>query len=161
MAAPLGTISPPFDPGGFLRRTTALALILAGAAAPTSPGRAADAAPALSAEIRETAESLRENAFSGTRASEWIRSLIDRSGPRLSGSPGERASIAWGLETLKSLGFANVRAEKVRVPFWERGVETGEVTAPYPHKLYLTALGGSVATPPAGLEGESLERRSL
>jgi len=144
-----------------LRRTTVLALILAGAAAPTSPGRAADAAPALSAEIRETAESLRQNALSGSRASEWIRSLIDHSGPRLSGSSGERASIGWGLETFKTLGFARVRAEKVRVPFWQRGVETGEVTAPYPHKLSLTALGGSVPTPAAGLEGEIVEVGSL
>src|SRR5207237_2775404 len=126
----------PFELGGFLRRTTALALRLAGAAAPPSPGRAADAAPALSAEIRETAESLRENAFSGTRASEWIRSLIDRSGPRLSGSPGERASIAWGLETLKSLGFVNVGAAKVLMQLWERGVQAGmvsELNAHQPH----------------------------
>ena len=122
---------------------------------------AAESAPVLSPEVRQAAERLRENAFTGTRASEWVRGLIDSSGPRLAGSPGDRASIAWGLATLKALGFANVRSEKVTVPFWERGVETGEVVAPYPHRLFLTALGGSVPTATAGLEGELVEVASL
>ena len=54
-------------------------------------------------------------------------------------------------------GSPNVHAEKVRVPVWQRGVETGEVTAPWPQKLALTALGGSVPTPEGGLEGEIIE----
>ncbi|HEY3172734.1 MAG TPA: M28 family peptidase [Thermoanaerobaculia bacterium] len=144
-----------------MRRTTVLALVLTFAAGLPSPSPAADVSPALAPDIRTTAESLRETAFAGTRASEWIRSLIDHSGPRLSGSPGDRASVAWGLETLKALGFAKVRAEKVMVPVWQRGNESGEVTAPYPHKLFLTALGGSIATPEAGLEGEVVEVGSL
>jgi hypothetical protein len=90
-----------------------------------------------------------------------VRGLVDTAGSRLSGSPGDRAAIAWCLATLKSLGFANVHAEKVMAPFWQRGVETGEVTAPHPHKLFLTALGGSVGTPEAGLEAELLEVGSL
>ena len=144
-----------------MTRTTILALVLTFAAGPPTPSRAADAAPALTPEIRTTAESLREMGFAGTHASEWIRSLIDHSGARLSGSPGDRASVAWGLETLKTLGFAKVHAEKVMVPYWTRGDESGEVTAPYAHKLFLAALGGSVATPEAGLEGEILEVGSL
>ena len=64
-------------------------------------------------------------------------------------------------DTLKALGFANVHAEKVMAPHWERGVETGEVTAPHPHKLFLAALGGSVGTPAAGLEAEVIEVGSL
>lgn len=147
-----------------MRKTLALALsagcaasvagLLRGAA-PATP------APALAPEIRRVAESLRESAFTGTRASEWVRSLIDTAGPRLSGSPGDRAAIAWGLATLKALGFANVHAEKVMAPHWERGVETGEVTAPHPHKLFLAALGGSVGTPATGLEAEVIEVGSL
>ena len=126
-----------------------------------SPLGGAEPPSVLAPEVRRTAEALRETGFGGTRASEWVRGLIDSSGPRLAGSPGDRASIAWGLATLKALGFANVRAEKVTVPFWERGVETGEVIAPYPHKLFLTALGGSVPTASAGLEGDLLEVASL
>ena len=37
---------------------------------------------------------------------------------------------------------------------WERGLEQGHVVSPYPQPLSLTALGGSVATDGAGVEGE-------
>lgn len=100
---------------------------------------------------------LREQALAGTRAADWARGLSDEVGPRLAGSPGDRAAVAWALGVLKAQGFANVRAEKVRVPVWQRGIETGEVTAPYPQKLALTALGGSVSTPEGGLEAEIIE----
>lgn len=146
-----------------MRKTVILALGVGCAAAAgllrgMSP---ATAAPAIPPEIRRVAESLRESAFAGSRASEWVRSLIDTAGPRLSGSSGDKAAIAWGLATLKALGFTNVHAEKVMAPHWERGVETGEVTAPHPHKLFLAALGGSVGTPAAGLEAEVIEVGSL
>jgi carboxypeptidase Q len=92
---------------------------------------------------------------------DWVRGLTDEVGPRLSGSPGDTASIAWALASLKALGFSNVHAEKVMVPAWQRGVETGEVTAPFKQKLVLAALGGSVATPEGGLEAEVVEMASL
>lgn len=133
------------------------AIVLASAPA----AEAADDVPVIPAAVRRTAESLRETAFTGTRASEWVRGLVDTAGSRLSGSPGDKASIAWGVATLKRLGFANVRAEKLMAPYWVRGVETGEVIAPYPHKLFLTALGGSVPTPEGGLEAEILEVANL
>jgi carboxypeptidase Q len=144
-----------------LRRIFALTLTLGCVAAIAARVRGATPSPAISTETRRIAESLRESGFTGTRASEWVRGLVDTAGPRLSGSPGDKASIAWGLATLKALGFANVRAEKVMAPYWKRGVETGEVTAPHPHKLFLTALGGSVGTAESGLEAEVLEVGSL
>ena len=132
-----------------------------GCAAAVAGLRAVTPVPAIPSETRRVAESLRESASAGSRASEWVRGLVDTAGPRLSGSPGDKAAIAWGLATLKALGFANVRAEKVMAPHWVRGAETGEVTAPYPHRLFLTALGGSVGTPAAGLEAELVEAASL
>jgi len=140
------------------RIAPALTAVVLGSAPPAG---AADATPVIPAEVRRTAESLRETAFTGTRASEWVRGLVDTAGSRLSGSPGDKASIAWGVATLKRLGFANVRAEKLMAPYWVRGVETGEVTAPYPHKLFLTALGGSVPTADSGVEAEILEVGTL
>ena len=146
-----------------MRRVLALALTVGCAAAVADRVRGATPAPlpVIAPETRRIAESLRDSGFKGTRASEWVRGLVDTAGPRLSGSPGDKAAIAWGLATLKALGFANVHAEKVMAPHWERGVETGEVTAPYPHKLFLTALGGSVGTPASGLEADVLEVGSL
>jgi hypothetical protein len=90
-----------------------------------------------------------------------VRDLTDRAGPRLAGSTGDTRAVAWALETMRALGLARVRAEPARVPVWRRGPETGEVTAPRPHTLSLTALGGSVGTLPGGLEAEVLEVPSL
>jgi carboxypeptidase Q len=144
-----------------LRRILALALTVGCAAAVAARLRGETPAPAIAPETRRIAESLREEGFTGTRASEWARGLVDTAGPRLSGSPGDKAAIAWSLATLKSLGFANVHAERAMAPHWQRGVETGEVTAPHPHKLFLAALGGSVGTPESGLEADVLEVGSL
>src|ERR1700693_3502374 len=120
------------------------------AAARPAPPPAAE--PPLSPEVRKTAEALRERAFSGTKAADWVRGLTDEVGPRLSGSPQDAVGVAWALAKLKELGFSNVHAEKVMVPAWQRGIETGGVTAPFRQKLVLAALGGSPATPEGGLE---------
>jgi carboxypeptidase Q len=137
-------------------RRVALCLLL-GACARSLP--ASDSA--LAPDIRATAESLRERASSGSEATRWVRELTDRVGPRLTGSPGDAAAVAWALATLKAQGFARVRAEKVVAHVWKRGGESGEITAPYRQPLALTALGGSVATPAGGLEAEVLEVASL
>jgi carboxypeptidase Q len=94
-------------------------------------------------------------------AGDIVRSLSDEVGPRLAGSAGDARAVAWGLRTLRAMGLSNVRAEPVRVPHWERGVERAEVTAPFPHPVAVTALGGSVGTPPDGLEAEVVEVGSL
>ncbi|MBC8646022.1 MAG: M28 family peptidase [Thermoanaerobaculia bacterium] len=115
----------------------------------------------LPAEVRKTAEGLRDRAIAGTRATEWVRGLTDTAGHRMPGSPGDRIAVEWASATLRAHGFSNVRAEKVTVQVWRRGIETGEVTAPHRHRLVLTALGGSVATPEGGLEAEILELPNL
>jgi Zn-dependent M28 family amino/carboxypeptidase len=53
---------------------------------------------------------------------------------------------------LKALGFANVHAEPFAKPSWARGAESAEVVAPFPQKLAVIGLGGSVPTPPQGIE---------
>jgi carboxypeptidase Q len=116
---------------------------------------------ALPAEVRKTAEALRDRALLGTQAADWVRGLTDTAGHRMPGSPGDRIAIEWALATLRAQGFSNVRAEKVTVQVWRRGLETGVVTAPHRHELVLTALGGSVPTPEGGLEAEILEVASL
>jgi hypothetical protein len=143
-----------------LSRFLASTVVVSTLFVPAGPARDVPRA-AIPEEIRRTSESLRERAFGGTRAAEWVRRLTDTAGPRLSGSPGDAAAIAWGLATLKTLGFVNVHAEKVMAPFWVRGVEAGEVTSPSRHQLFLTALGGSVPTPESGLEAALFEVSSL
>ena len=44
---------------------------------------------------------------------------------------------------------------------WERGVETAEVVSPFPQKLVVTALGGSVGTPAEGITAPVVEMKTL
>lgn len=88
-------------------------------------------------------------------------SLADEVGPRLAGSEGDALAVQWALAKMKSLGLSNVHAEKVTVPHWVRGVETADLVVPVKRHLAVTALGGSVATPPSGLEAEVLRVESL
>ena len=55
---------------------------------------------------------------------------------------------------MEASGLSHVRAEPVTVPHWERGAAQGALVSPYRHELALAALGGSVGTPPSGVEGD-------
>ena len=143
-----------------MKRFLSSALLSVALTALSGVSRGADA-PVLSPEVRRVAEALRDRAIEGTRAFEWVQGLTDEVGPRLSGSPQDAVGVAWALAKLKELGFTNVHAEKVMVPAWQRGVETGEVTAPYRQKLALAALGSSPPTPEGGIEAEVVEAASL
>jgi len=66
-----------------------LLLVLAAAAAV----RAAEPGT-LSADDLKTAQVLRDRVAAGSRAADWVRELTDRAGPRLAGSPGDRAAVA-------------------------------------------------------------------
>jgi len=96
-----------------------------------------------------------------SRAYDLVRSLVDEAGPRLSGSPGDKLAVAWAVRTMKELGLENVRAEKVMVPHWERGEESGRIVSPTAHSLVLTALGGSVPTKGKGIEADVVMVDSL
>ena len=127
-----------------------------------TPGASLAQAPAsLAQEVRATASALHKQALAGTRAYDIVRSLTVEVGPRLAGSKGYDAAVAWGLRTLKRLGFSNVHAEKTTVPHWERGAESGEIVSPWPQPVHLAALGGSVGTPAAGVQAQVIEVPSL
>jgi carboxypeptidase Q len=136
-------------------------VVLGGLAASSTFAAGPGPGPTPAAEVQRTATALAENAFRGTRAADWVRSLTDAAGPRPAGSTGDAAAVAWALETMRSIGLVNVRAEPVTVAVWRRGVETGEIVSPHRQPLALAALGGSVATPPDGLEAEVLRVTTL
>lgn len=92
-----------------------------------------------------------------------LQHLTDAIGPRLSGSPGHASAVEWTLQQLRADGL-DAHLEKVVVPRWVRGVETGAILAAPGrtlHPLFLTALGGSAGTPDAGLEAEVVMVRSI
>ena len=85
--------------------------------------------------------------------------LSNNIGPRLSGSKQAQRAVEYVAEEMRKLG-AEVRLQKLKVPHWERGIETGSLIR-FPgmaegtvQKVVLTALGGSVATPESGVSAD-------
>ena len=100
----------------------------------------------------------------------WNRlaELTDTFGQRLSGSDNLKRAIVWAADAMKRDGLENVHTERVMVPRWVRGQESIEMIEPPHHVLPMLGLGGSVGTPPAGVEadvvvvasGDELAKRS-
>jgi Zn-dependent M28 family amino/carboxypeptidase len=122
---------------------------------------AATGVPRFSPAQLAEARAVRDRALTDDTAYELIRSLTSRVGPRLAGSPGDSAAVTWALDQLRSLGFQNVRAERVKVPVWRRGDCRVELVSPWPQSCVAAALGGSEATPPGGIEAEVLPVTNL
>lgn len=124
--------------------------LISGQTGPTPP------APAWLAAIRGDVSRLIKAATSDNFA--WMRlaELTDTFGSRFSGSEGLERAIDWAVETMKADGLENVRKEPVRVPRWIRGYESAEITSPQRSPVAMLGLGGTVATPPGGLEAEVL-----
>lgn len=118
-------------------------------------------ADTLPPDTATVAGELRAAALADTTALELLRRLTVEVGPRFAGTPGDAASVAWAERTMRQLGLANVRIEPVTVPRWVRGEAAGEILSPYPQKLHLLALGGSVGTPPGGVTAPVVEVGSL
>jgi hypothetical protein len=111
--------------------------------------------PQLIAQLRQ----LHAAALSDDYAYLQLAHLCNNIGPRLSGSPQAQHAAQYVAAEMRRVGL-DVQLEKVMVPHWVRGIETGELlqfTGQAPgttQKIVLTALGGSVATPADGLTAE-------
>lgn len=109
----------------------------------------------LLAELKQ----LQQAALASEYAYKQVAHLSNNIGPRLSGSPQAEHAVKYVADELRQLGL-DVRLEKVMVPHWVRGIETGELvqfTGQAPNttqKIVLTALGGSVATRPEGITAD-------
>ena len=109
----------------------------------------------------DSVAAIQREELSGSHAYTIVRSLCDEVGPRLAGSPGDRAAVGWATRTMQGLGLSGVHTESVRVTHWERGAERAEMVSPVKQRLVVTALGGSVGTPAAGVEAEVVEAASV
>ena len=121
-------------------------------AASATPALAAPSEPANA--LRAGAEAVRDRALHDTTAYDYIESLSVDVGERLAGSEATPRATAWALFRLASLGFTNVHTEPFQITAWLRGPEEAEIVAPHPQKLAIIGLGGSVPTPPEGIEAE-------
>ena len=101
-------------------------------------------------------ERIRDAALESDYALTRTAFMTNNIGPRLSGSPQAQRAVDYVADEMRKLGL-EVRLQKIMVPHWVRGVETGELiefpgmAAGTTQKIVLTAIGGSVATPGSGL----------
>jgi hypothetical protein len=143
------------------RGVLALGLLgLAAVGAAPKPTPAPSPAPSLRQAYEAPVARIVGTALLAGQDYETLAHLTDAIGPRLSGSPGAEAAVRWTTEEFRRYGL-ETRTEEVMVPHWERGEEWGRLTAPVSQHLAIAALGGSVGTPPEGLEAEVVEARGL
>lgn len=117
------------------------------------------AAPAAGQDVaryRPAADSLIRAATADSAAWNRIAALVDGFGPRFSGTPELERAIDWIVAQMQADGLENVHTEPVMVPRWVRGRESATLLAPRQVELHMAGLGGSVGTPPEGIEAEVL-----
>ncbi|MGB1657661.1 MAG: M28 family metallopeptidase [Longimicrobiales bacterium] len=119
---------------------------------PPQPARGQEIADAY----REVANRIIDAATGDHDAYARLTELVERFGPRISGSAALERAIDWMVVEMEADGFDNVHTERVMVPHWVRGEESLEMILPWPRDLPMLGLGFSVATPPGGIRGEVL-----
>lgn len=141
--------------------STLLALAIVASAAQAHDDVAATVDPGA---LAPTLLRIRDAAVASGYAYQATAALSDEIGPRLTGSAGAAAAVQQVAASLRALGL-EVKLEPVKVPHWVRGEETASLTdwsgraAGLSQKIAVTALGGSVATPPKGLTAQVLAVR--
>ena len=137
-----------------VRTLFATALLLCAFAAAQEPP-----AGSLTPQQVATMGRVRDAALASDYAYRQVAHLTNNIGPRLTGSAGAQAAVDYVAGELRRLGL-EVQLEKVRVPHWVRGAESGTLLqyagqgAGTTQKIELTALGMSVATKPEGLTAD-------
>lgn len=108
-------------------------------------------------DYQEQADKIVASAQEQTLGWSRLEHLVTHFPHRLSGSAALEACLDWVASEMRKDGFDVVNTEEVDVPHWVRGHEKLTILdSSKPQQLAVTALGGSVSTPPEGLEAEVL-----
>lgn len=123
------------------------------------PSTALAAPPALSKELLEQLQTIRDAALSSDYAWKQLAHLTENIGPRPAGSPQAQAASEYVAAELRKLGL-DVHLEEARVSHWVRGEEKAELVE-FPgqppqvtQRIVLTALSGGTATPAEGITAD-------
>lgn len=138
-----------------VHRSPRSTLVLAFALSACTPSETVQG-PDLPGDVVANAERLMDAALSGDVAWTRLADLVDRFGPRFSGTESLEAAHDWILQGMRDDGLENVRGEPVLVPRWVRGEERATLLSPRLSDLAVLGLGGSVGTPPEGITAEVL-----
>jgi carboxypeptidase Q len=117
------------------------------------------APPALSKELLEQLQSVRDAALTSDYAWRQLAHLTENIGPRPAGSPQALAASEYVASEMRKLGL-DVHLEEALVSHWVRGEEKAELVE-FPsqppqvnQKIILTALSGGTATPAEGITAD-------
>jgi carboxypeptidase Q len=135
---------------------TGLLALVAGAILTTVSAQGPAPSHSWLTPLRDDATRLIKAATADDFAWQRLAELTDTYGHRLSGSGNLARAVDWAARTMKADGLENVRTERVMVPHWVRGREAAEIVDPPRHPIPILGLGGTVPTPPGGLEADVL-----
>jgi hypothetical protein len=105
----------------------------------------------LGDSYHQTAKRLIDAALEDSSGYARLAELCDKVGNRLGGSPGLEHAVEWSVAQMKAVGLENVARIPAKVPHWVRGHEQAAIVEPVKKPLTILGLGGSVATPKAGV----------
>ena len=111
---------------------------------------------AIPAFAQSTADTIIARELQSSRAYETLSHLTDDIGARLTGSKGAALAVRWTTRQFREWGIP-VSNEPAKVPHWVRGREEAHLLSAANQNLVLTAIGGSVATPPSGITADVVE----
>lgn len=112
-----------------------------------APPAGAQSTPAMLSELRERA--LRD-----PLAMQVLEGLTSEIGARQVGSGNFVRARDWAVKKLQALGFQNVHTEPFTMNAWTRGEEQARIVAPFPQKLEVIGLGGTLPTQAGGVDAE-------
>ena len=111
-------------------------------------------AQSIADRYRADANRIIDGALADSTAWNRLAEMTETFGARFSGTPALERAIDWMLAKMKADGLENVRGERVMVPVWVRGAESAQLVLPRAQDLPTLGLGGSIATPPAGITAD-------
>ena len=119
---------------------------------------------AQTTHFETTVASIYDASLSEGASYQWLDHLSNQIGGRLSGSLNAERAVQWGKEELEQLGLDRVWLQPVMVPKWVRGnFEYANIETSPGNTINVPAcaLGGSIATPDAGIRAGVVEVHSL
>lgn len=112
----------------------------------------------------EVIKNIYSTSLTNGKSYDWLSHLSNQIGARLSGSLGAEQAVEYTKSELDKLGLDKVWLQPVMVPKWVRGapefayIETSPGTTT---SVNICALGGSIATPSAGVKAGVIEVKSI
>lgn len=129
-----------------MRHLSAAILLLVWTA--STSAQSAAPGPADAAKAEEDIARIVGYAMTRSGASEFLETLTDTIGGRITGSPESKAAAELILKALKEAGLDNAHFEEYELSsVWRHGRAMGEIISPVHRSLYIGSYGWSPGTP--------------